>query len=56
LSLVAVALLIAGNSGGRIAGCVLLAIAVALSWHCARYLTAAAKQARHPVAAQSGAV
>jgi protease PrsW len=50
LSIVAVALLIAGNSGGRIAGCVLLAIAIALSWHCARYLNDAAKQA-HPVAA-----
>jgi len=50
LSLVAVALLIAGNSAGRIAGCVLLVIAVALSWHCARYLNDAAKQA-HRVAA-----
>jgi RsiW-degrading membrane proteinase PrsW (M82 family) len=56
LSLVAVALLIAGNSGGRIAGCVLLAIAVALSWRCAKYLTAAAKQARHHVVTQPNAV
>jgi protease PrsW len=55
LSLVAVALLIAGDFGGKIAGCALLAIAVALSWHCARYLNAAAKQARHPVAGQPNA-
>jgi protease PrsW len=51
LSIVAVALLIAGNSGGRIAGCILLVIAVALSWHCARYLNDAAKQAHGASAA-----
>lgn len=50
LSFVAVALLIAGNLGGRIVGCVLLAIAVALSRHCAKYLSDAAKQT-HRVAA-----
>jgi hypothetical protein len=56
LSFVAVALLIAGNSGGRIAGCVLLVIAVALSRHCAKYLNDAAKQARDRVAPQPSAI
>ncbi|MGA8612357.1 MAG: PrsW family intramembrane metalloprotease [Xanthobacteraceae bacterium] len=51
LSFVAVALLIAGNLGGRIVGCVLLAIAVALSRHCAKYLNDAAKQTHRVVAA-----
>jgi RsiW-degrading membrane proteinase PrsW (M82 family) len=50
LSFVAVALIIAGNSGGRIAGCVLLVIAIVLSRHCAKYLNDAAKEARHRVA------
>jgi RsiW-degrading membrane proteinase PrsW (M82 family) len=51
LSFVAVALLIAGNSVGRIAGGVLLIVAVALSRHCAKYLNDAAKQAHHRFAA-----
>jgi hypothetical protein len=51
LSFVAVALIIAGNSVGRIAGCVVLVVAVALSRHCAKYLNDAAKQARHRSAA-----
>jgi protease PrsW len=50
LSFVGLALLIAGNSGGRIAGGLLLVIAVALSRHCAKFLNDAAKQA-HRVAA-----
>jgi RsiW-degrading membrane proteinase PrsW (M82 family) len=56
LSFVAVALLIAGNSGGRIAGCILLVVAVALSRHCAKYLNDAAKQARYRAAPQPTAV
>ncbi len=55
LSFVAVALIIAGNAGGRIAGCVLLAIAVLLSRHCAKYLNVAANQGRRPVAPQPNA-
>jgi len=50
LSFVAVALVIAGNVGGRIAGCLLLIGAVALSRHCAKYLNDAARQTR-PLAA-----
>jgi protease PrsW len=56
LSFVAVGLIIAGNAGGRIAGCVVLAIAVLLSRHCAKYLNDCAKQARHHVAPQPNAV
>jgi protease PrsW len=51
LSIVAVALIIAGNAGGRIAGCVVLVIAIALSRHCAKFLNDAAKQAHRVVAA-----
>ena len=48
LSFVALALLIAGNLGGRIAGCALLVVAVAVSRHCAKYLNDAAKQRVQP--------
>jgi hypothetical protein len=50
LSFVALTLGIAGNSGVKIAGWVLTAIAVGISWKCARYLREAAKH-RHSSAA-----
>jgi len=50
LSFVALTLGIAGNSGVKIAGWVLTAIAVGISWKCARYLREAAKR-RHSSAA-----
>jgi len=53
LSFVAVALIIAGDSSAKIAGCILLVIAVGISRHCAKYLNDAAKLMHHPVAAPS---
>lgn len=50
-SLVAVALIIAGDSSAKIAGCVLLLIAVGISRHCAKYLNDAAKLVHRPAAA-----
>lgn len=43
LSFVALTLVIAGSSGAKVAGCVLMAIAVGMSWKCGRYLSDAAK-------------
>jgi RsiW-degrading membrane proteinase PrsW (M82 family) len=46
LSFVALTLVIAGNSIIKIAGCVLLAFAVSMSWKCGRHLSEVAKNRR----------
>jgi protease PrsW len=46
LSFVALTLVIAGNSIIKITGCVLLAIAVSMSWKCGRHLSEVAKNRR----------
>jgi protease PrsW len=52
LSVVAVALLIAGDSTAKFTGLVAGAIAVALSAHCAKYLNTVAQVTHRPVAAE----
>ena len=52
-SLVAVALIIAGNSTAKIFGWVLLVVAVGISRHCAKYLNDAAKLMHGPAAVSS---
>jgi RsiW-degrading membrane proteinase PrsW (M82 family) len=53
LSCVAGALVVTGNSAAHIAGWVLIAVAVGISWACRKYLSAAAKHRRHPLPAPS---
>jgi protease PrsW len=53
LSLVAVALIIAGDTSAKIAGCVLMAVAIAVSRHCAKHLSDAAKLRHHRAAVAS---
>jgi hypothetical protein len=53
MSLMAVALIIAGNSTAKIVGCVLLVVAVGVSRHCAKYLNDAAKLMHSPGAVPS---
>jgi protease PrsW len=53
LSFVALTLVIAGNTGVKFAGWVLMAIAAGMSWKCARYLNEAAKNRHSSVAAAS---
>jgi hypothetical protein len=50
LSFVAVTLVVAGGAGAKVAGLLLLAVAVGLSWKAARYLNDAARS-RHRAAA-----
>jgi protease PrsW len=52
LSVVAVALLISGDSIGKFSGLVAGAIAVALSAHCAKYLNTVAQVTHRPIAAE----
>jgi RsiW-degrading membrane proteinase PrsW (M82 family) len=50
LSFVGLTLVIAGNSGGKLAGAVLVAVAAGLSWRCGKILNETAKS-RHPAPA-----
>jgi RsiW-degrading membrane proteinase PrsW (M82 family) len=53
LSFVALTLVIAGSSGGRLVGAVLLAVAAGLSWRCGKILNEAAKSRHHALATAS---
>jgi hypothetical protein len=53
LSFVALTLVIAGNTGAKLAGCALMAVAAGMAWKCGRYLNEAAKNRHRSVAAAS---
>jgi RsiW-degrading membrane proteinase PrsW (M82 family) len=50
LSFVGLTLVIAGNSGGKLAGAIMMAVAAGLSWRCGKILNETAKS-RHPAPA-----
>jgi hypothetical protein len=52
LTFVALTMLIAGSSGAKLAGLVLLVLAIAVSWKCARYLNTVARH-RHYAAVRA---
>jgi RsiW-degrading membrane proteinase PrsW (M82 family) len=53
LSFVGLTLVIAGNSGGKLAGAILMAVAAGLSWRCGKVLNETAKSRHHAPAAAS---